>query len=214
VWIAAAAAAAALPVAAYIAVNTWVWDRGLWAGGGTVAATGAGKPASPREFASYLWQFYLPRLPFMTEQQAGLPLYNVWFKGLIGRFGWLDTTFPEWAYTLAAGLFGAVLALAAAALWRTRALAARWGEAIVYAALVAGFLVVVGWAGYRGRLDNGLIFEQARYLLPLGALYAGVVALAARGAGRFGRTAGAALVVLACGHALFAVLLVAGRFYA
>jgi hypothetical protein len=41
-----------------------------------------------------------------------------------------------------------------------------------------------------------------------------VIALAARGAGRWGRVAGAALVTLACGHALFAILLVAGRFYA
>jgi hypothetical protein len=215
VRIVVAGAVAALPVAVYLAVNTYVWERGLWAGGGTVATTGAGKPAGLREFGSYLWQFYLPRLPFMTEQQAGLPLYNVWFKGVIGRFGWLDTTFPAWAYGLGAGVFGAVLALAAAALWRARrALAGRWGEALVYAALVAGFLVVVGWAGYRGRLDNGYIFEQARYLPPLAAFYAAVIALAARGAGRWGRVAGAALVTLACGHALFAILLVAGRFYA
>jgi hypothetical protein len=90
----------------------------------------------------------------------------------------------------------------------------RWGPALlVLAGMVAGFLVAVGWAGYRGRLDNGQIFEQARYLLPLGALYAGLVALAARGAGRFGRVAGAALVTLACAHALFAVGLVVSRFY-
>jgi hypothetical protein len=79
--------------------------------------------------------------------------------------------------------------------------------------MVAGFLVIVGWAGYVGRLSNGQIFEQARYLLPLGALYAGLIALAVRGAGRLGRIAGPALVALACGHALFSVGLVVSRFY-
>jgi hypothetical protein len=72
---------------------------------------------------------------------------------------------------------------------------------------------VVAWAGYRGRLDNGQIFEQARYLLPLGALYAALIALAACATGRFGRATGAALVALACGHALFSVGLVVSRFY-
>jgi hypothetical protein len=210
-----AAAVAALPVAVYLALNELVWQRGLWTDGGTVATTGSGKPAGLRQFASYAWQWYLPRLPFMEEQQAGIPLYNTFFEGWIGRFGWLDTTFPGWAYSTAAVIFGGILALAGAALWRCRrALAARRWEPAVLAAMAAGLLLVVAWAGYRGRLDNGQIFEQARYLLPLGAIYAGIVALAVRGAGGAGRVVGAALVVLACGHTLFAVLLVAGRFYA
>jgi hypothetical protein len=167
------------------------------------------------EFASYLWQFYLPRLPFMTDLQAGIPLYNVWFKGFIGRFGWLDTAFAGPVYTGALIVFAGLLALAGVALWRARAaLARRRWDAVVYAALVLGFLLVVGWAGYGGRVANGQIFEQARYLLPLGALYAALIALAARGAGRFGRVAGAGLVTLACGHALVSALLVVSRFYA
>ena len=211
-----AAAVAAIPVVAYLIVNSTVWDRGLWQGGGTVATTGAGRPAQLAEFVSYLWQFYLPRLPFMTDLQAGIPLYNVWFKGLIGRFGWLDTTFSEPVYTGAVVVFLGILGLAAAGLWRARsalALGRRGAELVVYAGMVGGFLLVVAWAGYRGRLDTGQIFEQTRYLLPLGALYAAVIALAARGAGRFGRAAGAALVTLACAHALFSVGLVVSRFY-
>jgi hypothetical protein len=211
-----AAAVLAVPVLAYLVINNVVWDRGLWSGGGAVAtSTPGGRPAQLLEFMSYLWQFYLPRLPFMTELQAGLPLYNVWLKGFVARYGWLDTTWPGGPYAVAAGIFGAVVALAGVALWRARSvLASRRGELLVYAALAAGFLLVVGWAGYRGRIDNGYVFEQARYLLPLLALYGAVIALAARGAGRWGRAAGAALVTLACSHALFSVLLVAGRFYA
>jgi hypothetical protein len=210
-----AAAITAVPIVAYVLANRLVWDRALWSGGGvTATATPTGRAAQLTEFASYLWQFYLPRLPFMQDLQAGIPLYNVWFKGFIGRFGWLDTAFGESVYSGAAAVFAAILALAAAGLWRARRTLGRHGwELAVYAGMVAGFLLVVGWAGYRGRLDTGQIFEQARYLLPLGALYAALIALAARGAGRAGRAAGAALVTLACGHALFAIGLVVSRFY-
>jgi hypothetical protein len=211
-----AAGVAAIPVLIYVGLNATVWDRPLWSGGGTISATASGKASSLREFASYLWQFYLPRAPFMTDLQANFPVRDVWLDGFIGHYGWLDTTFPARAYTLAHVAFAVVLVLFARALWRRRAtLEARWGEPVGYLALVVGFLLVVAWAGYRGRLDSGAVFEQARYLLPLGALYAGIVALAARGAGRrLGPAVGAALVVLACGHGLMSVLLVVGRYYA
>jgi hypothetical protein len=168
-----------------------------------------------RETLAYLWQFYLPRLPFMSEQQVGIPLYNVWFQGFIGHFGWLDTAFPTWVYRIAAALFAAVLALAATALWVGRAaVLRRRGELLVWVTMLVGLLAGIGVLGYRARLTNGYIFEQARYLLPLLALYGGVVALAARGAGRrAGPAVAGALVVLAFGHTVVSVLLVVGRFY-
>jgi hypothetical protein len=207
-----ATAVAAVPVVLYVVLNATVWDRPLWGSGvpGTAAATG-GRTPQLLEFVGYVWQFYLPRLPFMDDQQSGIPLFNVWFQGFIGRYGWLDTSFPSWVYDAALAVFAVVAALAGRALWRgRRALTSRRGELLAYAAIVAGFLLVVAWAGYSGRLANGFIFEQARYLLPLGAFYAALITLAARGAGR---PAAPALVVLACGHALLSVLLVAGRFY-
>jgi hypothetical protein len=54
-----------------------------------------------------------------------------------------------------------------------------------------------------------------RYLLPLLPLYGALLALAARGAGRrLLPVAGAAIVVLALAHDVFAQLLLVGRFYA
>jgi hypothetical protein len=213
-----AAGVAALPLVVYVVLNATVWDRGLWTGSvsGPATSAGGGTAASPMGYLSYLWQFYLPRLPFMTELQAGLPVYNVWFKGLIGRYGWLDTTPPEWTYSVAAAIFAVIVALAGAGLWRARAaLVRRRVELLAYATLVAGFVAVVGWAGYTGRLTNGFIFEQTRYMLPLAGFYAVLVALAVRGAGRaLGPAVGAALVILACGHAVLSALLVADRFYA
>jgi hypothetical protein len=211
-----AIAVAAAPVLLYVVLNGTVWDRSLWSNGvpGSESATG-GQPAQLTGFLGYLWQFYLPRLPFMNDQQVGLPLYNVWFKGVIGRYGWLDTSFAEWVYTFALCVFAVVVALAGRAFWRgRRALAERRGELLAYAALVGGLLFVIGWSGYSGRLANGFIFEQARYLFPLAGLYAALVALAARGAGRrWGPAVGATVVVLACGHALLSALLVVDRFY-
>lgn len=210
-----AAATAAVPVIGYVVLNETVWDRPLWSGvPGTDAATG-GRPAQLREFLSYVWQFYLPRLPFMVELQSGLPVFNVWFKGLIGRYGWLDTTFPEWVYTVALSVFGVVLALLGRGLWRARAVVSRRrGELLAYVVFVAGFLLVVGWAGYSGRITNGFIFEQTRYLLPLAALYGGLLAVAAKGAAPLGRPVAVTFVVLAAGHAVLSALLVVGRFYA
>lgn len=201
---------------AYLVLVKTVWDRALFAGAGSVTETPQGKTFSYREMAGYLWQFYLPRLPFQTDQFAQYPLWEVWFKGWIGRFGWLDHGFPPWAYTLAGGLFAGVLGLAAAGAARAR----RWLgrdrvlEALAYAACAASLLALLGVAGYRYRVDTGFVFEQGRYLVPLLPLYAAVVALAARGAGRrWGPAVGGALVVLAMAHGLFAQLLSVSRYY-
>jgi len=207
---------------AYIAVNLLVWDRSSWGGGiETAAVTATGGPAGVpgiglSEKLSYTWQLYLPRLPFMTDQFVNFPPYTTWFKGTIGLFGWLDTPFPEWVYRVALGIAIPLALLALLALWRRRsAVVARWPELLTYAVMAAGLLGSIGFLGIRYRKDTGFTFEQARYLLPLLPLYAAAVALAAVGAGRrFGRPLGAALVVLALAHGIFAQLLVIGRFYA
>ena len=81
--------------------------------------------------------------------------------------------------------------------------------------MAAGLAVSIGFSGVRYRKDTGFTFEQSRYLLPLLPLYATAVALAALGAGRrLARPVGAAIVVLALGHGVFAQLLVIARFYA
>ena len=213
---AVAVAAVAVPVAAYMLANRLAWDRPLWSGAGTASTTGSGHPSSTSGLLSYAWQFYLPRLPFMSAfKPTGYPVWEVWFKGFIGRFGWLDYGFRQWVYWLALGIWVPMLALAGAALYRARAvLRARWPEAATYAGMTVGLLVLIVIAGYRGRIDSQTVFEQARYLLPLLCLYAGVVALAARGAGRrLAPAAGGVLVGLAMGHGLFAMLLTVSRFY-
>jgi 4-amino-4-deoxy-L-arabinose transferase-like glycosyltransferase len=216
---ATAAAVAAVPVVAYVVLDLTVWGRPIWGGVGTTSGTAA--TASPhvypfKEFLSYAWQFYFPRLPFLHDQFGTYPLWETWFKGFIARFGWLDYGFPDWAYWVALGIVVPVLVLAGAALGRARSsVRRRWPELASYAAMMAGLLLLIAIAGFRGRIDNGSVFEQARYLLPLLPLYGAIVALAARGAGRrWGPAVGAVFVVAALGHDVFAQLATLARYYA
>jgi len=219
-----ALAVAAVPVGLYMAANVLVFDRpvftGATPGATTVAVEGAPAPKPPdlREGIGYVWQLYLPRLPFMTDQfPTSFPGLDVWLEGLIGRYGWLETRFPDFVY--GAGGWGllALLGLGLIELVRSGrrgALAGRVAELACYAVLVAGLLSVIGWAGYRTRIAGPDVFEQARYLLPLLALYGAAVAGSARLLGaRLGPVAAGVLIGLALGHDLFAQLLVAGRFY-
>jgi 4-amino-4-deoxy-L-arabinose transferase-like glycosyltransferase len=170
-----------------------------------------------RERAVYVWQLYLPRLPFMSDQFAGPnPMPNLWLHGWIGRFGWLDASWPDTVYRWGRWLLVLLGGLAAFATWRRLrrgAWRARWVELVSYAALVLGLLLLIGLAGYRARESGDPGFEQARYLLPLLPLYAAAVGMAARAFGRWAPAAAAAIVVAAFGHDVLAQLLTVSRFY-
>jgi 4-amino-4-deoxy-L-arabinose transferase-like glycosyltransferase len=203
------------PVAAYVFLNRVVWGRSTIPGGvGGVPAT-AGRVFHFRQELSHIWQLFLPPVG-MHRLFSYLPLWSTWFKGFTGRFGWLDTVFPAWFYSVALAVALLLGALAAAELMRCRrALARRWDELAVYALALAGLCVEIGVQSYRYLVVSGGRFEQARYLLPLLGLYAAIAALAVRfGGRRWGLALGAALVVLALGHDLYAQAITIARYYA
>jgi hypothetical protein len=152
----------------------------------------------------------------MNRQFTYAPFWETWFKGFVGRFGWLDYDFPAWVYEVAKYVSLAVCALALAELARRReALRRRLGELSVYVLALVGVCVVIGVQSYRFLVVNGGVFEQARYLLPLLCLYGAIVALAVRSGGRrWGPVIAAALVVLAIGHDLYAQAISISRYYA
>jgi 4-amino-4-deoxy-L-arabinose transferase-like glycosyltransferase len=212
----------------YVGSNVALFDRPALPA--ITGSTGPGSSAPAAEAAvtqagggigervAYVWQLYLPRLPFMSDQFPGLnPMPNLWLHGWIGRFGWLDASWPEAVYRWARWVLVLLVALAAFATGRRLlhggAWRARWPELVSYAALVVGLLVLIGLAGHRARETGDPGFEQARYLLPLLPLYAAAVGMAARAFGRFGPAVAAALVVAALGHAVLAELLTVSRFY-
>jgi small subunit ribosomal protein S36 len=216
------AAAAVLPlvvgIAIYAALNVTVWDRpalGLGAVA-TVATQGADAPnGSIRGELSYTWQLFLPRLPIQHEYFTKWPIEDIWLTGFVGRFGWLDYGFEPWVYDVAHWVGIAVLLLALVALLRRgRPMLRRLPELAVYTLMAGGVMLVIGHADFPAYLSGGPNFRQARYLLPLLPLYAVLLGLAARAPGRrFGPALGAAIVMAAFAHTLFAQLLTISRFY-
>ena len=85
---AAPLAALALPVIGWLALALALSRSAV----NTIKSTGHAHAFNIRQFLSYLWQFYLPRLPFMTpdRETAGLPLYDLWIREGWGVFGWRD----------------------------------------------------------------------------------------------------------------------------
>jgi len=168
------------------------------------------------EELSYIWQFYLPRLPGMAHDFPGvLTTQQLWFDRLIGMYGWLDTYFPNWVYEAALVPAAAIALLAARAALAERArLRARAGELLCYLLTGAGLLALIGADAYLSFPASNGGYAEPRYLLPTIALYAAVLALAARGAGRrWGPAAGTLIVLLVAAHDIFSQLLLVGRYY-
>jgi 4-amino-4-deoxy-L-arabinose transferase-like glycosyltransferase len=220
--VALAAAIAIVPFVLYGLLNITVWHRGSFLAGGTAGATfttlpNGGGAVTLRQTLDYIWQQYLPRLPFMHRNYfpGGAPLIHVWLDGLVGRFGWLDYGFPGWVYTLAEWLMVPFLILAAFALARAREAVRRVLPLFAcFGVMTLGLLAAIGYAGVRYQLSTGFPFAQARYLFPLIALYALFGVVVARGVGRrWAPVLGAALVLLAMAHGLFAETITISRYY-
>jgi hypothetical protein len=165
---------------------------------------------------SYMWQYYLPRLPGMAADFHGISTTRqLWFEALVGRYGWLDTTFPAWVYTAAIVPVAAIVLLLARALVSGRVqLRLRVIEPIVYALMGLGVMALVAASDYlvSPRLSGGYV--EPRYVLPMVVLWGGVLALSARGAGRrYGPAVGAGLVLLVLAHDVFSQILVVTRYY-
>ncbi len=202
----------ASPILLYAIYNTLSGRPVLGALAGALNLSG--KSGSVLKELGYIWQFYLPPLPGMHHYFHGFLTTRVlWFNGLVGLYGWLDTTFPNWVYTAALVPAGLIAALFARALYRYRgALRARLVELCVYLAIGLSVVGVIGVDDYIHHLPTE--YAEPRYLLPLLALWGPVLALAARGAGRrWGPVVGVLIVTLLLAHDLFSQLLVISRYY-
>jgi 4-amino-4-deoxy-L-arabinose transferase-like glycosyltransferase len=211
--LAIASATAFAPVFGYVLLNTLAGRSayGIVSNGLTTATD---RPILHE--ASYIWQFFLPRLPGMHDYFPGLPTTRTfWIDGFVGLYGWVDTVFPPWVYDIALIPLALLAALIARALLVGRhALRHRLTELIVYATIAIGLMVLIGGSDYQ---EYPLVvgnYAQPRYLLPVIALYGAALALAARGAGRrWGPVAGASIVVLLIAHDVFSQLLEISRYY-
>jgi hypothetical protein len=134
-----------------------------------------------RQMLTSIWEFYLPHLDsFAARLGPGIGYRQIfvqqYFSGVFGSF---EVYFPYWVYdatqVVAAVLFVAFYTLAAVH-WRT--LARRWPVVVVLGAMVFSMLALLQIASYRALLqttgENPLIV--GRYLLPLGGVFAVVIA--------------------------------------
>jgi 4-amino-4-deoxy-L-arabinose transferase-like glycosyltransferase len=188
---------------------------GASAGGAAGGADAGG--TNWREFASYLWQYYLPRLPFQTDFQTpfrGYPLLQIWIKQGWAAFGWLEVKFPDWVYRILGVMTMAIFAGGLAALIRAR----RRVDLRVLGFLVLACAALLGglhWTDYHQIEAGSKGFMQGRYVFPA----ISVIALALAGAvsllpaHRRPAATGAAIAGLLVFH-LFALGLVLERFYA
>jgi len=214
---AAALAALVLPVLAWVVIARASNHPIAAQASETTLATGTtGGAGGWRHLLSYLWQFYLPRLPFMDEARftEDYPAFDIWVKQGWAAFGWLEVRFPGPTYLVFAGITAGV-ALAAGA--RLAAVRRRVDLSIVlFFALTAGALLAgLHWTDFHNVTSGAGPFMQGRYLFPLVPL-AGVAvaqALTWLSGGRREVGAGIALGGL-FGLQLFSLGLVATRFYA
>jgi 4-amino-4-deoxy-L-arabinose transferase-like glycosyltransferase len=212
------AIALAIPLAAIgleMALNANAWDRPTIGASASAFSLGGIEP-SLGQALSYVWQFYLVPLPGMTHYISDVPLKDQWIGGFVGLYGWVDTRFRPLVYDLALVPLAAIAVLAVRALVVERgAVSRRRAELLVYGLLGVSFVVFVATASYIVYARVGQSVAQMRYLFPLLPLYAGLLVLATRGAGRrWAPVVGTAIVLLAVTHTVFSLLLVVERYYA
>ena len=179
------AADAGRPIYAQTALVSNATGSGESDGGTDVPSV---RPASAREFASYLWQFYLFKLPFQHEIRFMFPVisdhpaYQIWLGGGWATFGWVNIWFPEWVYVIF--LVVTLLAVAGAAVTGVRALGAGRRPPLALAAFLLlmplALLAGLHWTDFHMYLRRDPPFLQGRYLLPLAPIFALVLAQATR----------------------------------
>jgi 4-amino-4-deoxy-L-arabinose transferase-like glycosyltransferase len=210
---------AASPVCLYIVIIHFSRQSGFAGVGAVSGAVHHSVRGSVFDEISFIWQFYLPRLPAMANDFPGLSTTRqIWFDRSVGLYGWLDTPFPVWVTNVALIPAALLAILGIRALVMVRAtVRRRLLELAVYALMGAGLLVVIAAVAYGpvAKLPhNGPGYWQPRYLLPLVPLVGAGLVLSARGAGqRWGRPVGALIVVLFLAHDVFSQLQVIARFY-
>ena len=127
---------------------------------------------------AYLWEVFLPRLPFMARHFAPgfWPFKFIYVERGFAAFGWYADFFPDWVYEviIATMIGSAALALAATFRFRT-AFLRRWPEALFLLLVILGVIAGVEFAYYhRTPIPPLLTGEQGRYaftaIVPLAAL--------------------------------------------
>jgi 4-amino-4-deoxy-L-arabinose transferase-like glycosyltransferase len=162
-------------------------------GGGGVANAAPGFGAK----LSYIWQIFLPPLPFMHHDFApGVhPVWDVYVVRGWGDFGWLDVPLPHPIFAPIAIAMGVIAVLAIRGLWlERRHLVARVPEALL---LLGALVCVIGFthAAFVKFNPAAALQEQGRYVFPAITTLAAAGVAACFGLGRRFAHTGAVVLV-------------------
>jgi hypothetical protein len=134
-----------------------------------------------REFASYLWQFYLPKLGWMTPP-PGPPwgVEQVFIDRFYGTYGALDVVFTPGALSLLKNLSIAAIVLAFVGLATRRRGLRRWPDiALLFPVAAVAYLLLMHAAAFRSLITGGGDpVLTGRYMLPFIPVYGMAIALA------------------------------------
>ncbi|MCW3018530.1 MAG: hypothetical protein JWN10_838 [Solirubrobacterales bacterium] len=132
-------------------------------------------------FISYLWQFYLPRLGFMSATiHPGYGVRQVFIDRFLGTFAQLEVSFSPATldFLSRAAEVTALLAIVGLVVYRRRIARAPWVLAVL-AVGALGYLAMLHAVAYSSLLTfSGDPIITGRYLLPLLCLYGVGIALA------------------------------------
>ena len=165
-----------LPIVGWLGLATALGRSGV----NTISSGPGAQPFNIRQFVSYVWQYYLPRLPFLTPFRTTpqLPVYDIWMRQSTGAFGWLDVYLPQWMYPVAAVVF-AVIAIATIALLTQLREPRHLALLAFFALVLVALLGLLHITEYRSIIAGKGPILQGRYLLPvigLLGLAAGLIA--------------------------------------
>lgn len=143
------------------------FDRSLYTtpGGRAPTAVGVDVFDNLSLYASYLWQVFLPKLPFMADLHGQTwPAFNIYIERGWAAFGWYAVTFPRWVYGVIGAVMVAAGGLCALALWRHRQQARAVAvQLAVLAAALVGVIAAVEYL-YTTSTPRSVVAEQGRYV--------------------------------------------------
>jgi len=171
----------------------------------------------PLGFLAYLWELFLPRLPFMAPHFTGLgnPAFTIFVKRGWGAFGWYDVLFAHWVYVAIAAAMAIVPLLGLVAIRREWPFVRR--NALDFGLLVAAPLAVM--AGFEAAFyTTGVrpfFAEFGRYEFPAIICLSALVVASLHAFGRRGALyAGIGLLTATIALSYAAQLLTLTAFYA
>ncbi len=180
-WILGVSAALAVaPIVVWTMIYPLIGQKAI---SGTVvsAVTGGDAGHSVGGALSYLWQWYLPKLPFMETfpRTSGIPVYHTFLGGFWGAFGpWLSLSYPEWLRATLAAFSVSIVGLSIFALVRRIETIRQEWRPILFLVLMALVLAIsLHYVSYITSLKDEPFF-QSRYVFPLISIFGIMVAVA------------------------------------